>query len=130
MVMKRFKEMFGKVGDAFAGKPEDGKAGNSASSKRTDLVKIEVKSAEKEPLSLEVVKLQNFSETENILDSLRSGKKILLVKISGLKEKDMTELKRAINRFKTHCAATGSDLAAIDESWIILVPPVVGLERV
>lgn len=128
--MKRIKEIFGKVGDAFAGKPGDGKAENSASSKRTDLVKIEVKSAEKEPLSLEVVKLQNFSETENILDSLRSGKKILLVKISGLKEKDMTELKRAINRFKTHCAATGSDLAAIDESWIILVPPVVGLERV
>ncbi|MFH0962206.1 MAG: cell division protein SepF [archaeon] len=128
MVMKRIKEFFSKV--SHGGKNPDQQKAQPEKREAPALVRIDVKNVEKEPLALQVVKLQNFSDTEGILDSLRGGKRILLVKISGLKEKDMTELKRAINRFKTHCAATGADLAAIDESWIILVPPVVGLERV
>lgn len=121
-----------KLRNLFAAKGKKGSEGAapSAQKPKPEIMKIDVREVEKEPLGLQVVKLQAFSDTEAILESLRSGKRILLVKISGLKEKDMTELKRAINRFKTHCAATGSDLAAIDESWIILVPPVVGLERV
>jgi SepF-like predicted cell division protein (DUF552 family) len=122
MVMKQLKGLFDKVKASGKGAP---------SKPKTDMMKIDMKEdvSDKEPLALQVIKLESFADTEGILESLRSGKRIMLVKITALKEKDMTELKRAINRFKTHCAATGSDLAAIDDSWIILVPPVVGLER-
>jgi len=58
-----------------------------------------------------------------------AGSRIMLVKIRALREKDMTELKRSINRLKTHCAATGGDMAAIDDNWVIVVPPTVEIER-
>lgn len=114
-----------KIKDLFAGKKKD------AAPKRPEVINVDVKeAASAEPLSLQIEKLEAFQDTEHILESLRTGKRILLIKIAPLKEKDMTELKRAINRFKTSCAATGSDLAAIDDNWVILVPPTVGLERV
>ena len=45
------------------------------------------------------------------------------------KPADRNELKKAVDRLKTHCEVTGSDLAALDDSWIVLVPPVVEIVR-
>ncbi len=125
MVVKHIKAMF----ERFTGKS---KGDNKKAPAKPPVVQIDVKdrSGEKGKMALQVVTLEKFQDTEGILESLRSSHRILLVKIAPLKEKDMTELKRAINRFKTHCAATGADLAAIDDNWVILVPPMVGLERV
>ncbi len=96
----------------------------------SDVIEIGMKKIEDaSKVSLQMATLEKFGDTENILQLLRNGDKILLVKISILREKDMTELKRSINRIKTHCAATGGDMAAIDDNWIVIVPPVVGIER-
>src|SRR3989344_3060596 len=44
--------------------------------------------------------LESFDDTKQILDSLREGATIALVNIKPLKEKDLVELKRAINKLK------------------------------
>ncbi len=120
MVMEQLKKLRAKM----FGTPGGEKAGHSP-----DVVEIDVKNAEERKISLQLGVLEKFGDTENILAAMRSGSKIMLVKIRALREKDMTELKRSINRLKTHCAATGGDMAAIDDNWVIVVPPTVEIER-
>lgn len=73
--------------------------------------------------------LDKFQDTERVLDYLRTGEYVLLLKVKSLRDKDITELKRAINRIKTHCEATGSDIAALDDSWVVAVPQTIFIER-
>ena len=44
--------------------------------------------------------LEDFSDVKDILDALRNGYTIALVNIKPLKDKDIIELKRAINKLK------------------------------
>lgn len=73
--------------------------------------------------------MEKFQDTERILDYLRTGEYVILLKVKPLREKDITELKRAINRLRTHCEATGADIAALDDVWIVLVPQSIYIER-
>ncbi|MBR9679872.1 MAG: cell division protein SepF [Candidatus Altiarchaeota archaeon] len=80
-------------------------------------------------LKLDLMVMERYNDVEKVLNKFRSGDRIIIVKVSPLRDKDMTELKKAINRMKTHCNVTGADLAALDDSWIILVPPIVQIEK-
>jgi SepF-like predicted cell division protein (DUF552 family) len=66
--------------------------------------------------------LEEFADTEAILSHFRKGNTIMLIKIRHLREKDMSELKRAISRLKTHCQTCGADMAGIDEDWLVMAP--------
>ena len=56
------------------------------------------------------------------LDSLREGYTIALVNIKPLKEKDLVELKRAINKLKKTCDAIEGDIAGFGDDYIIVAP--------
>ncbi len=47
--------------------------------------------------------MEDFEDIKPILNSLREGSTIALVNIKPLKEKDLVELKRAINKLKKTC---------------------------
>ncbi|MBI4015923.1 MAG: cell division protein SepF [Candidatus Aenigmarchaeota archaeon] len=75
-----------------------------------------------------VDKLVDFADSDRIQKSLRNGS-IVLVKIKPLKEKDMSELKRAIEKLRKTCVALNGDIAGIDEDWIILCPSFARIAR-
>jgi len=66
--------------------------------------------------------LEDFSDVKPILDSLREGYTIALVNIKPLKEKDLVELKRAINKLKKTCDAIEGDIAGFGDDYIIVAP--------
>jgi SepF-like predicted cell division protein (DUF552 family) len=66
--------------------------------------------------------LTDFADIKGVIDSLREGYTIALMKIKPLKDKDMNELKRAINKVKRTCDAIDGEVVGIDEDWIIAVP--------
>jgi len=66
--------------------------------------------------------LESISDTERILNEFRKGDTVLIVKIRKLRERNLNDLKKVISRLKTHCENTGSDIAGIDEDWIVLAP--------
>lgn len=70
---------------------------------------------------IKVDKLEDFSDTDRIQKQIRDGN-IVLVKIKALRGKDISELKRAIDKLRKTCIATNGDIAGIDEDWIILCP--------
>ena len=66
--------------------------------------------------------LQDFEGVKPILDSLREGKTIGLVNMRPLKEKDLVELKRAVNKLKKTCDAIEGEIAGFGEDYIIVTP--------
>ena len=66
--------------------------------------------------------IEEFEHIKPILDALREGHTVALVNIKPLKDKDLVELKRAINKLKKTCDAIEGDIAGFGENWIAAVP--------
>ncbi len=66
--------------------------------------------------------LDDFEDIKQILDVLRHGKTIALVNIKPLKERDIVELKRAVNKLRKTCEAIDGDIAGFGEDYIVAVP--------
>ena len=66
--------------------------------------------------------LEDFQDTKLILDSLREGYTIALINIKPLKDQDLVELKRAINKLKKTTDAIEGDIAGFADDWICIVP--------
>ena len=76
----------------------------------------------KSKLSVRPFVIEEFEHIKPILDSLREGHTIALINIKPLKDKDLVELKRAINKLKKTCDALEGDIAGFGENWIAAVP--------
>ncbi len=66
--------------------------------------------------------LEDFSDIKEILNALRDGYTVALINIKPLKEKDIIELKRAINKLKKTCDAIKGDVAGFGDDYIVCVP--------
>ena len=66
--------------------------------------------------------IEEFEHIKPILDALREGRTLALINIKPLKDKDLIELKRAINKLKKTCDAIEGDIAGFGENWIAAVP--------
>lgn len=66
--------------------------------------------------------LEDFQDIKPVLDALREGYTIALVNIRPLKDKDLVELKRAINKLKKTCDAVEGDIAGFGEDYIVITP--------
>lgn len=66
--------------------------------------------------------LKDFESIKPILDSLREGRTIALVNIRPLKDKDLVELKRAINKLKKTTDAIDGEIAGFGEDYIVVAP--------
>jgi len=73
--------------------------------------------------------LQDFESIKPILEALRDGHTVALVNIGALKEKDLVELKRAINKLKKTCDAIDGDIAGFGDDWIAAVPSFAKIHR-
>ena len=81
--------------------------------------------AEREKTSKIIVRpfvMEDFSDIKEILDSLREGYTIALINIKPLKDKDLVELKRAINKLKKTCDAIEGDIAGFGDDYVVVTP--------
>ena len=73
--------------------------------------------------------LSDFAEVKEVLDSLRDGYTIAFVKIKPLRERNLNELRRAIDKIKKTCFALEGEVVGLEEDWIVAVPPYVKVFR-
>lgn len=66
--------------------------------------------------------ITDFEDIKPILDILREGYTIALINIKPLKDKDIVELKRAINKMKKTTDAIEGEIAGFGEDYIIVTP--------
>lgn len=79
-------------------------------------------------VKIRVHTLNEYGDVEPVQDMLRDGD-IVWVKIKPLRDKDMTDLKRAIDRIKKTVRSIDGDVAGIDEDWLIATPPYAHIHR-
>ncbi len=73
--------------------------------------------------------LEDFEDIKEILDVLREGTTIALINIRPLKDKDLVELKRAINKLKKTTDAIEGDIAGFGDDWIVVTPSFAQIHR-
>ncbi len=97
-----------------------------------DYVEISAKPVERTGNAKVVVRpfiVEDFADIKPALDALREGYTIALVNIKPLKDKDLVELKRAINKLKKTCEAINGDIAGFSEDWIVVTPSFASVHR-
>lgn len=72
-------------------------------------------------VGIRIEHLKEFADTEKVLRDLREGS-VVFLKIKSLKEKDLGELKRAVERLKKTVMAQNGDIAGVEQDWLILTP--------
>src|SRR5574342_389962 len=73
--------------------------------------------------------LEDFDDVKPVLDSLREGYTIALVNIRPLKDKDLVELKRAINKLKKTTDAIEGEIAGFGDDFLVITPSFVSIYR-
>ncbi|MFB6294315.1 MAG: cell division protein SepF [Candidatus Nanohaloarchaea archaeon] len=79
-------------------------------------------------VKIRVHTLNEYGDVEPVQDMIRNGE-IVWVKIGPLRNKDMTDLKRAIDRIKKTVRSVDGDVAGIDEDWLIATPDYAHIHR-
>ena len=72
-------------------------------------------------LGIRIESLDEFADTERVLKQVREGA-IVFLRIKGLRDKDMGELKRAVDKLKKGVSANNGDIAGVEQDWLILSP--------
>lgn len=96
-----------------------------------DYLEIDTEQA-KRPASKILIKpfvVKEFEDIKPALDALRDGYTIALVNIRPIKDKDIVELKRAVNKLKKTCDAINGDIAGFGEDWIVATPSFAQVHR-
>ncbi len=77
---------------------------------------------EERNVSVGVENLTAFSDVERIQEKFREGKLIFL-RIKEMRENDINELKRSVERLKKTINASDGDIVGVDEDVLIVCPP-------
>lgn len=112
------KGFFSNLRDRLAGPNYDDIEGREHSYVEIDTGKEDTKSK----VTVRPFLLEDFEDVKPILDSLREGYTIALVNIRPLKDKDIVELKRAINKLKKTTDAIEGEIAGFGEDYIVVTP--------
>jgi SepF-like predicted cell division protein (DUF552 family) len=78
--------------------------------------------ADKSNVMVRMFTLDDFSDVKAILDAIRDNNVIAFVNMKPLKDKDIIELKRAINKLKKTTDAIKGEIAGMGDDHIIIVP--------
>ena len=86
-----------------------------------EIVEIDPARLSEDKINVRVSILKSFSDTESIQQLLREGA-VVFLKIKELRDRDISELKRSIDRLRKTCMAMNGDIVGVDEDFIILTP--------
>jgi len=112
--MKRF---FSKIKESLSGPAYEEEGGEEG------YVELDTESEDvKSKILVRPFTIGDFEDIKPILDSLREGYTIALINIKPLKDKDLVELKRAINKLKKTTDAIEGEIAGFGEDYIIVTP--------
>lgn len=118
-----------KLFDSIKSKFRSSPAGEEA---EEEYLELDTDAKERELKSKIVVKtfsIEDFSDIKPILDALREGYTIAIVNIKPIRDKDLIELKRSINKIKKTCDAVGGDIAGVSDDIIVATPGFASIYR-
>jgi len=85
--------------------------------------------SKKSKINIRPFVIKDFADVKEPLDCLREGYTIALINIAHIKERDVIELKRVVNKLKKTCEAIDGDIAGFGEDWIVATPSFASVHR-
>lgn len=82
----------------------------------------EAASKQKAKIIVRPYAIEDFTDIKQVVDDLRDGYTIALVNIRSLKDKDLVELKRAVNKLKKTTDAMEGDIAGFGDDFLVITP--------
>ena len=79
-------------------------------------------------IPIKIAQINDYGDVDSVQKFLREGN-IVFAKIKTLKEKDLSELKRAISRLRKTVTAINGDIAGVDENFIVATPSFARVDR-
>ena len=93
-----------------------------------EYVELETEEEAKGKIPIEIEKINEYADSDRIQRKVREGA-IMLVRVKELKEKNIGELKRAIERIKRTTDAIGGEIVGAGEEWVIVSPAIAKIMR-
>ena len=94
-----------------------------------DFVELDAQTVEEDrKVVVKAKTLKEYDDVEAVQRELRD-ESIVWVNIKPLRNKEMADLKRAVNRLKKTVKAVNGDMAGVDEDWIVVCPEYAKIER-
>lgn len=94
-----------------------------------DFVELDAEMSDsEEKVTIRAITLGEFDDAEEVQQALRDDE-VVWVNIKPLRNRDMTDLKRAVNRIKKTVRSVDGDMAGVDEEWIVVCPSFAKIER-
>lgn len=95
-----------------------------------DYLEIDLDKEKKEnKILVKLFVLNNYEDSNIVLNALREGYTIAIVEIKNLKKKDPIELKRAISKIKKTVDAMEGSIAGFGESTVIITPSFAKIDK-
>ena len=76
---------------------------------------------EEHKIRIRVENLKDYADTERIQQLVREGY-IIFLRIKELRNRDINELKRAVDKLKRTIEAMSGDIVGVDEDYLVLTP--------
>ncbi len=89
---------------------------------REEFIEITTEGEDKGRANIRIENLNDYRDVEGVQRLLREGN-IVFLRIKKLKERDLGELKRSVERLRRTSVAMNGDIIGIDEDYLILTPP-------
>jgi SepF-like predicted cell division protein (DUF552 family) len=104
------------------------KRGEERTEDTEGFIELETIGEEGRKTNIRIETLNDYRDVENIQKYVREGN-IVFLRIRKIKERDMGELKRVVERLRRTSIATNGDLIGVDEDFLIMTPPSVKIFR-
>ncbi len=78
-------------------------------------------SGEKQRVKVRIEDLEDYRDVEAVQRLVREGN-IVFLKIKELREKNLGELKRAVQKLRKGSIAMGGDIVGVDDNFLVLCP--------
>jgi SepF-like predicted cell division protein (DUF552 family) len=88
----------------------------------------ESKLANQKGINIKIEELNGFTDTDRIQNIVREGS-VVFLRIKNLRQKDINELKRSVDKLKKTIIANEGDIVGVDEDFLILTPKFVKVFR-
>ena len=72
-------------------------------------------------LNVRIETLKDFPDVERIQQLVREGN-VVFLKIKDLRQKDINELKKSVDKLRRTCMAMDGDIVGVDEDFLIVTP--------
>ncbi len=104
------------------------KKGEEQRESTNEFIELESTGEEQGRASIRIETINDYRDVDEIQKRVREGN-VVFLRIKKMRERDIGELKRVVERLRKTTMAMNGDIIGVDEDFLILTPPSVKIYR-